>query len=267
MAGDRFHGRGNGSEERGARAQRPLPPPNLCRCRPAPTPQTLRPVGAMTGGPGDREQRPEPTCGLHGGSLSVRKLNSRTRPRARSPLRTFLKALKKRGRPPFCPLATSCRRIRTPTYAHVHHGPQRSERGGARYVLENLGDRVGPVPLADGLALADSHLCCKRHVWLVTALPLPPKRPVLPRVALGTLQRKPRQVRPAASRTPSWQGQGTPCSEDKCYPQVCPSLRAKTPGLHRGGGEGRGAAQASEFRTMLLFPLQLRAWCSKAGLA
>lgn len=65
----RFHGRGNGSEERGARAQRPLPPPNLCRCRPAPTPQTLRPVGAMTGGPGDREQRPEPTCGLHGGSL------------------------------------------------------------------------------------------------------------------------------------------------------------------------------------------------------
>lgn len=23
----------------------------------------------MTGGPGDREQRPEPTCGLHGGSL------------------------------------------------------------------------------------------------------------------------------------------------------------------------------------------------------
>lgn len=183
----RFHGRGNGSEERGARAQRPLPPPNLCRCRPAPTPQTLRPVGAMTGGPGDREQRPEPTCGLHGGSLSVRKLNSRTRPRARSPLRTFLKALKKRGRPPFCPLATSCRRIRTPTYAHAHHGPQRSERGGARYVLENLGDRVGPVPLADGLALADSHLCCKRHVWLVTALPPPPKRPVLPRVALGTL--------------------------------------------------------------------------------
>lgn len=187
VAGDRFHGRGNGSEERGARAQRPLPPPNLCRCRPAPTPQTLRPVGAMTGGPGDREQRPEPTCGLHGGSLSVRKLNSRTRPRARSPLRTFLKALKKRGRPPFCPLATSCRRIRTPTYAHAHHGPQRSERGGARYVLENLGDRVGPVPLADGLALADSHLCCKRHVWLVTALPPPPKRPVLPRVALGTL--------------------------------------------------------------------------------
>lgn len=81
-------------------------------------------------------------------------------------------------RDPFCPSATSRRRVRTPTHAHAHQGPQRSERGGACYILENLGDRVGPVPLADGLALADSHLCCRRHVWLVTAPP---------RMALGTL--------------------------------------------------------------------------------
>lgn len=86
------------------------------------------------------------------------------------------------GRPdrvgdPSCPCALGLRRT---------HAAQRSGGAGlgTRHVLEHLGDRVGPVPLADGLALADSHLRCRKQVWSGMRPP-PPLTPPLEEASPG----------------------------------------------------------------------------------
>lgn len=66
---------------------------------------------------------------------------------------------------PSLPSATKTQESRNPQVMLTL--PQGNGRDGAWHILEHLGNGVGPVPLANGLALANSHLCCRKQMRLV----------------------------------------------------------------------------------------------------
>lgn len=81
------------------------------------------------------------------------------------PLRTLRRAVRGRVKGPSSPSATKTQESLNPQVMLTL--PRGNGRHGAWHILEHLGNGVGPVPLADGLALANSHLCCRKQMGLV----------------------------------------------------------------------------------------------------